>query len=145
MKPITRIACRTIGAAGIVLACCDSHKVAKQFSAIGADHAQEHYLEKAYFSSRTTDTVSPSSNALREKTFELRSKNPLPSIGGKMKGRRQGFLYGMSNWLPVIACSSLALLGKNILAKAGAIGIGILTAYKVMREGFGLGKNNPMN
>ena len=145
MRMLTKIACRTIGVAGIAAACVDSHKIAKQFSHIGADHAQEHYLEDAYFSSRTTDTVSPSSNALREKTFELRTKNPLPSIGGKIKGRRQGFLYGMANWLPVIACSSLAILGKNILAKAGAIGIVALSAFKILRDGFGLGKNNPMN
>ena len=145
MKMVTKIACRTLGAAGIGLACVDSHKVAKQFAGIGSDHAQERYLEKAYFSSRTVDKVSPASNALREKTFELRSKNPIPSVYGKFKGRMQGFMYGMSNWLPVVICSSLAILGKNILAKAGAAGLGVIAVYKVLRNGFGLGKNNPMN
>lgn len=141
----TKIACRTLGAAGICLACVDSHKIAKQFAGIGSDYTQERYLERAYFSSRTTDKVSPASNALREKTFELRSKNPIPSIYGKIKGRVQGFMYGMANWLPVVICSAFAILGKNILAKAGAIGLGTIAVYKVLRDGFGLGKNNPMN
>ena len=145
MKGITKIACRTLGAAGIAVACYDAAKISKQFSEIGSEHAQEHFLEDAYFSSRTTDKVSYVSNAMREKTFELRSKNPFPSIFGKFKGATQGFLYGLGNSLPIIACSALAILGKNILAKAGAIGICAISAYKILRDGFGLGKNNPMH
>ena len=127
------------------MACIDSHKVANQYAEIGSDHAQEKYLEKAYYNSRTIDKVSPSSSIISEKVFEKRTKNPLPSIFGKINGRMQGFMYGMSNWLPVIACSALAILGKNFVAKAGAIGIGALATFKILREGFGLGKNNPMN
>ena len=145
MKGITRIVCRTIGAAGIGIACYDAAKISKQFSTIGSDHAQEKYLEDVYFSSRTTDKVSYTSNAIREKTFELRSKSPIPGMAGKVHGRFQGFMYGLANHLPVIICSALAILGKNFLAKAGAIGVGAIALYKVLREGFGVGKNNPMS
>jgi len=145
MKGVTKVVCRTLGAAGMAVACYDAAKISKQFAEIGSDHAQEHYLEKAYFNSRTTDEVSYTSNALREKTFELRSKNPLPSIFGKIRGRRQGFLYGLANSLPLIFCSFLAIVGKNFLAKAGAISIGGIALYKILREGYGVGKNNPMH
>lgn len=144
MRMVTKIACRTLGAAGMTLACVDSAKVAKQFSEIGSDHSQEHYLEKAYYKTRTLDKVSPADNALREKAFEIHSKNPIPSFLGKIKGGFQGFMYGMSNFLPVIACSALAILGKNIAAKAGAVGLGCIAVYKVLRNGLGVGKNNPM-
>jgi len=145
MRLAGKIICKTIGTAGIIVACRDASKVSKQFAEIGSDHAQEHYMEKVYYNSRTLDKVSYMDNALREKTFELRSKSPLPGIRGKIEGGFKGFMYGLANSLPLIACSSLAILGKNILAKAGVIGIGAIAVYKVLREGFGLGKNNPMH
>ena len=145
MHPVARVACRTVGAAGIGVALYDSAKIAKYFSETGSEHAQEHYLEKAYFNSRTTDKFSYSSNALREKTFELRSKNPIPGIYGKFEGGFKGFMYGLGNYLPVILCSTLALVGKSWGAKLGAIGVGLAALYKVARDGYGVGKNNPMN
>ena len=48
MNLVARVACRTIGAAGIGVALYDSAKIAKYFSETGSEHAQEHYLEKAY-------------------------------------------------------------------------------------------------
>jgi hypothetical protein len=128
----------------MAVACYDAAKISKQFSEIGSDHAQENYLQKAYYNSRTLDNVSYTSDALRSKTFELRSKNPIPSIYGKAKGGFQGFMYGLANSLPLIICSSFAILGKNILAKLGALGIGAIALYKLIRDGFGVGKNNPM-
>ena len=145
MNRITKIACRTLGIGGIALSCYDAYKVSKFYAETGAEHAQEHHMEKAYFSSRTTDKMSYTSNAVREKAFEVRSKNPLPSMFGKIKGGFQGFAYGIANSLPMILCSTMALLGKNIVAKAGAIGIGVVALWKVLRDGFGVGKSNPMH
>jgi len=144
MNIAAKIACRSIGAVGLGIALYDSAKIAKQFADIGSEHTQEEYLENAYFNARTTDKVSFSNNALREKTFELRSKNPIPSIYGKIKGGFQGLMYGLGNYLPVVICSTLALACKNIGAKAGAIGIGAGFVYKILQNGYGLGKNNPM-
>ncbi len=145
MRLIGKIACRTLGVAGMVVACYDAAKISKKYAEVGSEHSQENYLQRAYYDSRTLDKVSYTSNALREKTFELRSKNPIPSIYGKTKGGFQGFMYGLANSLPLIICSSFAILGKNILAKLGVIGIGAIAIYKLVRDGFGLGKNNPMH
>lgn len=144
MNIVAKIACRTIGVAGMGLACYDAAKISRQFSQIGSDHAQERYLENVYYSSRTLDDVSYTTNAMREKAFNLRSRSPIPGTVGKIKGGFQGLMYGLANNLPIIACSALAILSKNFFAKAGAIGIGALTLFKFLREGFGLGKNNPM-
>ena len=144
MNLATKIVCRTLGTAGICAAVYDSAKVAKHFSKTGSGQAQSQYLQNAYYNSRTADKVSYSSNSIREKTFELRSKNPIPGIYGKIKGGFQGFMYGLGNYLPLIAFSTMALTCKNFFAKAGAIGIGAAFLYKIVRDGFGLGKNNPM-
>lgn len=145
MRQITKIACRTLGVGGILLSCYDAAKVSKYYANVGAEHAQERHMEKAYFSSRTTDKMSYTSNAVREKAFEVRSRNPLPAAFGKVKGGFQGFAYGIVNSLPLLICSAMALLGKNIVAKTGVIGMGAIALWKILRDGFGVGKNNPMN
>lgn len=145
MNGLAKIACRTVGAVGLAATCYDAAKISKYFAEVGGEHAQEHYLEKAYFSSRTLDKVSYNTNVLREKTFEMRSRNPLPALWGKIKGGFKGLMYGLGNELPMVICSALALLGKNIVAKAGVIGIGAIVAGKILCEGFGIGKSNPMH
>ena len=144
MNTISKIACRLTGAAGIALASYDSAKIAKQYSEIGSEHAQEHYLERAYFNSRTTDHISYAEKAISKNTFDIRTKNPLPALYGKIKGGFHGFFYGMSNYLPLVACSTLALICKSWVAKAGALGAAGIALYEIAREGFGLGKSNPM-
>ena len=145
MKIIPRIICRTVGVAGMGVALADSFKIAKHYSGIGREHAQEEYLQNAYFKTRTTDQVSYSSKAIGEKAFDLRTKNPLPGIGGSAGGYFKGLTYGLGNYLPVIVCSTFALVSKKWPAKLGAVGTAACLLYNVVRQGFGVGKQNPMN
>lgn len=145
MKIVPKIICRTVGAAGIGAAVYDAAKIAGQFSKIGGEEANEKYLEKVYYDSRTTDNVSYNENLLREKTFQVRSKLVLPALIGKIKGGVKGFMYGLGNYLPVVICSTLALTCKNWAAKAGAIGVGAAAIFSILRNGFGVGKEHPMN
>ena len=145
MRTITKIACRTIGTVGMGIALYDASRVASQFSKNGAQKQQAKYLEKAYFDSRNIDNVSYVSNDLRAKTFDLRTKNPLPGLWGRVKGAFEGAIYSLGTSLPTVACASLALLSKGFLAKAGAIGVGISICYNIARNGFGLGKQHPMD
>lgn len=145
MNTVAKIVCKTVGAGGLALSCFDAFKVSKFYAKTGGEHAQEHYMEKTYFSSRTTDTVSYTSNAMRDKVFDIRSRNPLPSAVGTVKGGVKGFAYSIINSLPMIVCSSFALFGKNAFSKAGAIGVGVVSVWKILRDGFGVGKSNPMH
>lgn len=145
MRTITKIACRTVGIAGMGLALYDATRVASQFSKNGAQNQEAKYLEKAYFNSRNTDNVSFVSNNIRQKTYDLRSRNPLPSIWGRIKGGTEGAIYSLGTNLFTIACSSFALLSKGTMAKIGAIGVALGLCYDIARNGFGLGKHNPMN
>ena len=134
-----------MGTIGMGIALYDASRVASQFSRNGAQNQQSKYLENVYYNSRTTDDVSYFSNNLRKKTFDLRTKNPLPSLWGRIKGGAEGAAYSLGTNLFTVACSSLAILSKGFLAKAGAIGVGLGVCYNVARNGFGLGKQHPMS
>ena len=145
MKMITKIACRTVGAIGMGLAVYDATKVAKQYSKNYGHLEEGKFLEKVYFSSRTTNSTSFVSNGIRKKSFELRSRNPLPVLWGKVKGGAIGSCESLGNNIFTIACSALALLSKGLLAKIGAIGVVLGVVYDIASNGCGLGKHNPMN
>lgn len=145
MNFAAKIACKTIGTAGMGLALYDASERCKISARRSAQHEQSKYLENAYFNSRTLDTASPASNEFRQKTFDLRTRNPLPSLWGKIKGGCTGIAYGLGDKLPLVALSSMALLGKGRWAKIGAIGATLTACYDIARNGFGLGKQNPMN
>lgn len=141
----TKIICRTTGAIGMGMVLYDSVRVGKHYSKIESEKQSSKYLENAYFSSRTSDNMSYTSNAMRDKVFEMRSKNPLPALYGKIKGGTKGFLQTLGDNLITTCCASFALLSKGKMAKFGAIGTVLATIYKVARDGFGLGKQNPMD
>lgn len=145
MKTITKIACRTMGVIGMSIAAYDATKAANQISREQAEYIEAKYLEKAYFDAKTIDIYSHSSNALRKKTFDLRTINPIPAFYGRIKGWIEGFLKNLGYHLPTVACAALALLSKGTLAKVGGIGVALGVCYDIARNGFGLGKQHPMN
>ena len=140
-----KILCRSVGTLGMGLALYDATQVGKQYAKNGSQLQQAKYLDRVYYNSRTLDNVSYTSNSIQQKTFDLRTRNPLPAIWGKIKGGSEGVLYALGNALPLVACSALALLGKNIGAKIGAAGVALGLCFKIARDGFGVGKKHPMN
>lgn len=145
MKMITKIACRTLGTAGLGIALYNATQVASQFSRNGAQYQQAKYLEDAFYNSRTIDSVSYTDNAIRQRTFDLRTKNPLPALWGRIKGGTQGFMYSLGESLPLVGVSALAIATKGALAKLGAAGVVLGVCYNVLRSGYGLGKQHPMD
>lgn len=145
MKLATKIACRTLGTAGMGIALYDAVNVANQYSKIEAQKQSSKYYEKAYFDSRTTDTVSYSNKAIQEKVFDLRTKNPIPNIYGRIKGYTEGALYSLGNSLFLVGSSAIALTSKNMFAKVGAVGVMLTAAYNMLRNSYGVGKHHPMD
>ena len=80
------IACRAIGTVGMGLALYDAVERSKANSRHQAQKQTADYLEKTYFNSRTIDNISTTQNKIRAKTFDLQTKNPLPTLWGKIKG-----------------------------------------------------------
>ena len=144
MKLATKIICRTLGTAGMGLAVYNATKIGNHFAKVESEKTQARYLEKVYYNSRTLDEMNYVHNTIQNKISERRLHNPFPAIWGSIKGFCGGSLDSLAHSLPVIACSSMALLSKGWIAKAGAIGLGVISCFEVLRNGFGLGKQHPM-
>ena len=139
-----KILCRTAGIVGIGAALYDATCLTKSGARHGMLVEEGKHLEDAYFSSRIPDHVSPNESNIGETVFDLRADNPIVPIYGKIKGGINGFLKGLGNNLPIVACSAFAIAAKGVMAKIGAIGVGLIGIYQIARQGFGLGKESPM-
>lgn len=144
MVSVGQVICKTVGVAGMGLALYDTVQSCKDASRKGGHVATANFLEKAYYNSRTIDNISTNQNNIRKKTFEVKTKLPLPTLMGKIKGGINGIFYSLGNYLPMIVCSSLAILCKGFWSKLGAIGVGCGILYNILRNGLGLGKEHPM-
>lgn len=145
MVSVGKIVCKAVGVTGMGLALFDAVSASKAVSRRTAHARQADYLEKSYFNARTIDNISTNSNKIRAKTFDLETWNPLPAFFGKISGGIKGFMYSLAVNMPLVICSAFAIASKGIMSKVGAVGIGLGIAYKIAREGFGLGKQHPMS
>ena len=145
MVSVGKIVCKTVGVAGMGMALFDATQTSKAVSRKTAHAKQAEYLEKSYFNARTIDNISANSNKIRAKTFDLETWNPLPAFFGKIGGGIKGFMYSLAVGMPLIVSSAFAIASKGVMSKIGAIGVALGFAYKVARDGFGLGKEHPMS
>lgn len=141
----TKIICRTLGAAGMGVALYDAIHEAEHTSKECAENESAKYLEKAYFNSRGLDRKSHIDAEIQSKVFEYRMNNPLPSVLGAVKGWGEGLFESLGENLFLVGASALALTAKNFFAKVGAVGIALTACYSILRNGFGVGKHNPMD
>ena len=144
MVSVGQVVSKTVGIAGIGVAMFDAARCSKMMGRHQAEVSTANWLENAYYNSRTLDNISASSNMLRKKTFDIKSNSPIPALIGKTKGTVAGFLYGLGINLPTILCSAVAILTKGTVSKVAAAGVALTVLYKIVRDGFGLGKQHPM-
>ena len=146
MNFLTKMACRTIGTAGMGMAMYDTYCISKQYAKNGGQKESGEYIAKTYANSRTTENVSYVSNDMRKMTFDIMAENPLPTVWGKIKGGFNGAIYSLANNIGTISFSALALTAKNkYIALTGVIGTALCTAYKILQDGLGIGKHTPMD
>ena len=145
MGMVSNIVCKTVGIAGMSAVLYDSYSVAKKNAGRVAQMENADHFEKVHASTRTLNGESSVNRAMQKKVAEMRMDNPLFSIMGNVKGFTKGFLNTLGNNLFTVAFSGLALATKGTMSKIGAwgtVGCGLLT---IAREGFGLGKNTPVD
>ena len=140
-----KIACRTIGTLGTSLILYDTIAEAKAGARHGKYVATGNQMEDAFFSTRTIDDVSEVESHIGKKSFEARTRCNVIPVLGSIKGCVGACLNSLGNNLLLATCSAFALASKGIMAKAGAIGVGVIGIYQILRQGFGLGKINPMD
>ena len=132
MKLITKIACRTLGTVGIAAACYNAFNVSKHYVKPNDEHCMEHCPNK--------DCFKPA-NAVNKKCDDY-PKTRFQEKMSRIKCGIKGFILGLSNAVPLAACSSFAILCDNIWAKAGALGVGIVALHKISQEDCCSCKNN---
>ena len=140
MNTVTKIACRTIGLAGMSAVLYDAYSVGKHYSIVGEKSALGRITMDAFAAKRTTTNESPVTSSVQNKVADFRMNNPLIPIAGRIKGFFKGTLSSLGDNIIPVAFSSMAVLGKNTWAKVGAWGMGGYAAFVILKEGFGVGK-----
>ncbi len=145
MGMVSNIVCKTVGIAGMSAVLYDSYSVAKKNSIRVAQMDNADHFEKVHASTRTLSSESSVNSAMQKKVAEMRMDNPLFSIMGNIKGFAKGFLNTLGNNLIPVAFSALALATKGTMSKIGAWGVAGYGLFTIAKEGFGLGKQTPMD
>ena len=145
MGTFANIVCKTVGVAGMSMAVYDAYSVGKATSARTSQKVMADHITDVYSSERTLTTESPVNNAIQSKVADFRSNNAIVPIVGKVKGFFGGILKSLADNLIPVSCAALALTTKGMLSKLGAIGVAACGLLTILKEGFGVGKQTPMN
>lgn len=145
MGTFANIVCKTAGIAGMSLAVYDAYSLAKANSKRQSQMVTANYLQRVHAGTRTLNTESQVNNAIQNKVASFRTDNSIVPVYGTVKGFISGFISSLGDNIIPVSLSSLALAAKGTLAKVGAWGLAAYGLLTVAREGFGLGKNTPMD
>ena len=145
MGRIGNFVCKTVGIAGVSAVLYDAFKVGSKQSYRTSQQVTADKFESIVAAQRTNSNESHVSSAIQNKVADLRMSNPVIPFFGRIKGFISGTLDSLgNNFIPVIF-SSLAILTKGFTAKLGAWGLVGCGLYTVLKEGFGMGKNSPID
>ena len=145
MGIVANIVCKTAGIAGISAVTYDAFAMAKHHADAATTGVSADVFEKAIAAERSNSTASALTGTMQKKVADLRMKNPIVPIFGKIKGFLEGFLSSLGDNIIPTTLSAVAMASKGAIQKAGAWGLAIYGAYHFAKEGFGLGKTAPVD
>ena len=145
MVSVSNIVCKTAGIAGLSVAAYDAMAMAQHHASAETSKMSADTFESVIAAQRSNSTASAFTNAMQEKVGDLRMKNPVVPLFGKVKGYVEGFFSSLGDNIIPVALSSVALAAKGTLQKAGAWGLGVYGCYLLAKEGFGVGKTSPVD
>ena len=145
MKLIPKIICKTIGVAGVSSILYDAYNVGRAVCINTGQSVSADTFESIVSAERTTSEVSPVTSTMQKELSKLRMDNPIVPAYGRVKGFIKGSFISLGNNLVPTIFSVMALAGKNAWSKIGAWGLAGFGLYKVVKEGFGIGKNTPID
>lgn len=145
MKMVPKIICKTVGIAGMSAAIYDAYTLGSKNSQRTNQMVNADHFEKVHSSTRTLSSESSINSAVQNKIADLRMQNPLFSVFGSAKGFVSGFFNSLGSNIIPISFAALALAGKNIVSKIGAIGVAGCGLFTILHEGFGIGKSSPID
>ena len=137
---MANLICKTVGIAGMSAVIYDAHAHAKHHAKVCEEEMSADVFQRAVDAKKTTETQSHLTGTMQKEVMNIRMKNPIIPVLGKTKGYIEGFLLGLGDGFIPVICSSLALAAKGFWQKAGAWGLAAFALFKVVHEGFGVGK-----
>ena len=145
MRLVSKIVCKTIGVAGVSAVLYDAYNCGRAVCMNTGQSQSADNFESIISAKRTMSEVSPVTGAMQGRLAQLRMDNPIVPTYGKTKGFLKGLSISLSNNLVPTIFSVMALAGKNAWSKIGAWGLAGFGLYKVIKEGFGVGKHTPVD
>ena len=145
MVNIANIACKTVGLAGMSAVLYDAYGTARHHSAAGAAKASADVYESAVAAERSNAGASYVTGAMQRKVADLRMSNPIIPIYGRIKGFFKAFFNSIGDNIVLAGFASMALAGKGFWGKLGAFGSAGFVGFKILKEGFGVGKKSPVD
>lgn len=145
MGIVSNIVCKTVGIAGMGAIVYDAYHIGKEQSHRTSQKETADRFESIIASQRTQTHESHVTNAIQNKIADLRMQNPIIPFYGRVKGFFEGALESLGNNIIPVIFTSCALLSKGFMSKVGAWGLVGCGIYTAIKEGFGIGKNTPMD
>ena len=145
MGTIANIACKTVGVAGMSAVLYDAYSLGKQNSKRNLQKVNADHFEKVIADTRTMSSESAMTGAMQKKIANFRMNNPLISAFGSVGGFISGALNSLGDNIIPTAFASIALATKGKLSKLGAFGTIGYGIYTVLKEGFGVSKQSPLD
>ncbi len=145
MGTIANIACKTVGVAGMSAVLYDAYSLGKQNSQRNLQKVNADHFEKVIADTRTMSSESAMTGAMQKKIANFRMNNPLISAFGSVGGFISGALNSLGDNIIPTAFASIALATKGKLSKLGAFGTIGYGIYTVLKEGFGVSKQSPLD
>ena len=96
MGTIANVVCKTVGLAGMGAVLYDAYTLGKIKSSRGAAKETANHLTDVVAAQRTASSDSYVSSAIQNKTADLRMRNPLIPLIGRVKGFVNGTLAARS-------------------------------------------------
>ena len=123
----------------------DAFTIGKEQSFRTSQKISADFFESTIAAQRTQTNESHVTNAMQNKIADLRLANPLIPMIGRVKGFFEGVLESLGNNIIPVIFTTTALLTKGFMSKLGAWGLVGCAVYTILKEGFGIGKNTPMD
>lgn len=140
LEPI-KIASKAVGALGLAVVVLDSNAMGVRKADTAAKNAVAKHSLRQQVGMSKMDYPSPFYNALRNETKKAFPQTFISVIGG-IGGYFKGLYTGVSNNLPIVAFSALALIkGNEITRKVGMIGVGVSALWSYLKNGTALFEN----
>lgn len=133
------------GIAALALVAKDAHVIGKLQADTFAQSRDANAVEKTFNNTLYLSSPSMTQDAMKKGVFRWETENNFRNFFNSGIGYFKGFGSMLVNQVVPFTLGLTALIGKGKWSKGGAIGLGAYALISFLKDGLGLGQNNPLN